>query len=141
MSADADTPVDVVCLVLIDAKDRIYATRRPPGKALGGLWEFPGGKVDPGETPRSALQREIFEELGIAIEVDAPLTPVIHHYSFGAVRLLPYFGRFLGEASAIQLHEHTEGRWLGLPEARLLDWAPADVPILAELESGRALPS
>jgi 8-oxo-dGTP diphosphatase len=135
----AGLPVmEVVCLVLRDARGRVLATRRPPGKSLGGLWEFPGGKVDPGEDPQDALRREIREELGFDVGALALLTPVAHTYPFAVIRLIPY----LSECSAhpdIRLHEHTALRWVSHEAAAALEWAPADLPVLAEL--GRSGPS
>lgn len=74
--------VTVVAVALLDADSRILLAQRPAGKHLGGLWEFPGGKVEPGETPEAALIREIREELGIDIRESclAPLTFVSHSY-------------------------------------------------------------
>lgn len=70
--------IHVVAGVITDARGRILLARRAPGRELAGLWEFPGGKVDPGETPEAALARELHEELGIEVEVGAPLMVVPH---------------------------------------------------------------
>ncbi|MGC2126303.1 MAG: (deoxy)nucleoside triphosphate pyrophosphohydrolase, partial [Methylovirgula sp.] len=72
----------VVAAALIDADDRVLIARRPEGKPLAGLWEFPGGKLDPGERPETALIRELAEELGIEVEEAclAPLTFASHTY-------------------------------------------------------------
>ena len=72
----------VVAVALVDADDRVLIAQRPPGKALAGLWEFPGGKLDPGERPEAALIRELDEELGIAVKEAclAPLTFASHTY-------------------------------------------------------------
>lgn len=70
--------IHVVAGVITDARGRILLARRAPGRELAGLWEFPGGKVDPGETPEAALARELDEELGIEVEVGAPLMVVPH---------------------------------------------------------------
>ncbi|TMV39138.1 (deoxy)nucleoside triphosphate pyrophosphohydrolase, partial [Thioclava sp. BHET1] len=72
----------VSAVALIDADGRILLAQRPPGKSLAGLWEFPGGKVEPGETPEAALIRELHEELGIQTQESclAPLTFASHSY-------------------------------------------------------------
>lgn len=129
--------IDVVCLVLQDAEGRVLATRRPPDKSLGGMWEFPGGKVEPGESAEDALRREIHEELGMEIGEISPLTDVTHHYDFGIIHLIPYLAS-VWESSIIHLSEHTEMKWILPAQAGLLDWAPADLPILEELTAADA---
>src|SRR5690606_3740097 len=86
--ADA-TPVatHVMAGVITDARGRVLLARRAPGRELAGLWEFPGGKVDPGETPDAALARELAEELGIEVEVGAPLIAVPHQAPSRLLRL------------------------------------------------------
>ena len=125
-------PITVTCLVLIDAQETILATQRPEGKALGGLWEFPGGKVEEGEDPEEALRREIREELCLELGELTPLEPVEHTYPFGTIRLLPYLSRCEARP-AIHLTEHTALRWLKLEEAGEIEWAPADLPVLDQL--------
>lgn len=126
--------VDVACLVLMDDADRLFVARRPPGRRLGGLWEFPGGKVDLGETIEEALRRELIEELGMEVGPLVAMDSVDYHYEFGSIRLWPMLARCAGnERPDYQLHEHTEARWVDGHEARLLDWAPADVPVLRAL--------
>jgi 8-oxo-dGTP diphosphatase len=123
--------IDVVCGVLMDPHGRVLACRRPTGKALAGLWEFPGGKVDPGESPEQALVRELREELAIRVEVGAAMSAVIWHYPWAVVRLLPFRCRLThGVPQAI---EHEELRWCDSAACGQLDWVPADLPVLAEL--------
>lgn len=94
-------------------------------------WEFPGGKIEPDETPQSALAREIKEELSVEINILQPLTSVKHDYKNKAIELIP----FLAEISSgnIYLTEHQEYRWLHRNELLQLDWAEADVPVVMEL--------
>jgi 8-oxo-dGTP diphosphatase len=125
--------LQVVCAVIEDDAGRILACRRPQGKSLGGLWEFPGGKIEEGESPAAALQRELREELSIEVDVGPPLQPVIWHYDFGTIQLLPFRCRILsGQPSPV---EHEEIRWCSQPDMDALQWAPADLPILDELRS------
>ncbi len=100
---------------------------------MGGKWEFPGGKVDPGESPQAALARELAEELGIAVEVGDALSTVIWTYERGTIRLHPFLCRMVsGELTAI---EHDDLRWCAPMDFGGLDWADADVPILDEIRS------
>ncbi|MES2658584.1 MAG: (deoxy)nucleoside triphosphate pyrophosphohydrolase [Verrucomicrobiota bacterium] len=122
---------EVVCGVIGNPEGQYLACLRPVDKHLGGLWEFPGGKVDPGESPEAALVRELREELAIDVEVGLPLQPVIWNYGERTIRLLPFYCRIIGgELHAV---EHEALRWC-LPEHfGDLRWADADIPILQEI--------
>ena len=123
--------IDVVCGVILDASGRYLACRRPQNKHLGGLWEFPGGKVDPGEAPEAALARELKEELEIEVEVGERLAEVRWKYDTATIRLIPFFCRIRsGEPVPV---EHTEIRWCAPHAFAELDWAPADLPVLDQL--------
>ncbi len=125
--------IDVVCGVIEDAEGNLLVCRRPPGKHLGGLWEFPGGKIDEGETATEALIRELREELHIGVTVGPPLQPVIWDYDTVSIRLIPYRCRIAsGEPSPV---EHDEIRWCPKNTAKTLQWAPADLPILREINA------
>ena len=124
--------LNVVCAVIQDQAGRVLAALRPPGKALAGQWEFPGGKIESGETAEAALGREIREELGCAIVVGAALTSVRHPSPHGLIVLWP-FRATLAEGAVPVAHEHSELRWVTAGEAAALDWAEADRPIVAEV--------
>ena len=127
--------IDVVCGVIEDELGRFLACLRPQGKHLGGLWEFPGGKVDPGESPEKALVRELMEELSVEIEVISPLTPVVWAYHELTIQLLPFRCRIL--RGKLHATEHEKLHWC-LPENfHDLQWAAADLPILRELAQSR----
>ncbi len=120
----------VAAVALIDEDNRVLLTRRPEGKSMAGLWEFPGGKVEPGETPEHALIREIREELGIDIRQAclAPLTFTSHSYEDFHL-LMPLFvcRRWDGEVTAL------EGQALAWVRAtKLGDYPmpPADLPLI-----------
>lgn len=125
--------IDVVCAIIENTEGEILATRRPPDKSLGGMWEFPGGKLDDDESPEAALIREIEEELGIHINVGKKLPSSEWDYGTFQIRLIPF--RATIARAEIDLREHTEARWLRLEELRDLDWAPADVPVVEYLVS------
>ena len=122
--------IDVVAGLILDSRGQLLACRRPEGKHLGGKWEFPGGKVEPRETPQSALIRELKEELEITIAIERPLSAVIHDYGRGPIQLIP-FPCTIPEGKPYP-HEHSELRWCSPVELPALDWAAADLPILAE---------
>lgn len=126
--------ITVSCLILLDSQNAFLATQRPPHKSLGGLWEFPGGKVEKGESPEEALRRELREELHLSVDSLIPLTPVAHHYDFGSIRLIPFLAR-CEHRPALELVEHSAACWANSESANSLEWAPADLPILAELLS------
>jgi 8-oxo-dGTP diphosphatase len=127
--------LEVVCGIIKSPNGKILACRRGLNRHLGGLWEFPGGKVDPGETPQEALARELLEELGITVSVGEPLTAVVE-WTDGAVsiRLSGFFCEIIqGEPVA---HEHEEIRWCEAADLRGLEWANADIPLVDELADG-----
>ncbi len=123
----------VVAAALIDADNRVLLAQRPAGKSMAGLWEFPGGKVRPGETPEAALIRELKEELGIEVSPPclAPLTFASHAYD-GFHLLMPLYAcrKWRGFVQPL------EGQQLAWVEKqRLRDFAmpPADEPLVAHL--------
>ncbi len=128
--------MNVVCGVIENASGQILACLRPAGKHLGGMWEFPGGKIDPGESPEAALVRELREELTVEVKVGVALTPVIWIYEDKTIRLLPFRCKIIG--GELQAVEHEELRWCSPENSRELAWAAADVPILREISAASA---
>ena len=94
---------------------------------------MPGGKIDAGETPEEALVRELREELGIEVEVGLPFEPVSWQYENGGIRLLSYACEIRSGELTVMSHERIA--WVGLDELEGLEWAPADVPVLAQIEA------
>ena len=125
----------LVCAVaLIDADGRVLMARRPEGKTLSGLWEFPGGKVEQGERPEEALIRELKEELGINVEHSclAPLTFASHTYpDFHLLMPLYVCRRWKGIPQAL---EGQELKWVRAKDLRALPMPPADLPLIPHLE-------
>jgi len=124
----------VSAVALIDADGRVLLAQRPEGKAMAGLWEFPGGKIEADETPEDALIRELHEELGISTVTSclAPLAFASHDYPENHLILLLYAcRRWQGEPV------HQEGgqvAWVRAPRLRDYPMPPADLPLISMLQ-------
>ncbi|AEJ18230.1 8-oxo-dGTP diphosphatase MutT [Gracilinema caldarium] len=117
-------------VILHDGK--VLIAQRALDKKLAGKWEFPGGKIEPGETPEACLIREIQEELGVTIEVERFFTETEYHYDTEAIRLLAYIARWID--GNFQLTAHSQIQWVTPSELESYDFAPADVPIVKKLK-------
>lgn len=110
----------------------VLCAQRGASGALPGLWEFPGGKIESGESPRGALKREIAEELHCRVIVGDEVTTTTHEYEFAIVTLTTFYCELVeGEP---ELSEHQSVVWLHPAELRTLVWAPADIPALGFIE-------
>jgi len=112
----------------------VLAARRGPQQRQAGLWELPGGKVEPGESDGRALERELAEELGIRVEVGRMLAENVHHYPDLTIRLVA-LAATLPPDQQPQAREHDALRWLGPEAVHSLDWAPADIPLLDAVQA------
>ena len=137
-AADHPTPglptVLVSAVVLVDADGRVLLAQRPEGKSMAGLWEFPGGKVEAGETPEAALIRELGEELAIdtAESCLAPLSFVSHAYDDFHLLMLVYVCRkWKGTPQPVEGGELT---WTRAARLRDYDMPPADLPLIAVIQ-------
>lgn len=123
----------VAAVALIDVDGRVLIAQRPAGKSMAGLWEFPGGKVEPGETPERALIRELKEELGIDVTEAclAPLTFASHAYDDFHL-LMPLYAcrRWVGY---VQPHEHADVKWVYPQELKTYPMPPADEPLITAI--------
>jgi len=119
--------IEVVAAVMIRG-GRVFCARRAEGGETGGKWEFPGGKIEPGETPEVALAREIREEFGAEIAVGDRILTSRHRYASFSIALHAYGAALVaGELLPV---EHADARWLGRGELGSVDWAAADLPIV-----------
>jgi len=124
----------VAAVALIDADGRVLLSQRPEGKTLAGLWEFPGGKIETGERPETALIRELKEELGIDVAESclAPLTFASHAYSdFHLLMPLYVCRRWKGQVQAM---EGQSLKWVRAKDMRSYPMPPADLPLIPHLE-------
>jgi 8-oxo-dGTP diphosphatase len=126
----APVPVPVVCAV-IEQAGLVLIARRPPHKLLPLKWEFPGGKVEPGESPAAAIIREICEELGSIITVNRALPPFTHDYKTVVIEMIPFVCALAPGTSMPRPHEHTALAWVPPAELPAYDLAAADWPVVA----------
>ena len=128
-------PIKTVHVVaaIIQKGDKIFATQRGYGDFKDG-WEFPGGKIEPGETPQEALAREIKEELSADITVGDLLTTVETDYPDFHLSMACYFCE-LKEGSEMTLLEHEAAKWLSLDELDTVAWLPADVEVVKNIKA------
>jgi len=120
---------DVVCAI-IERDGAFLITQRAEGRRLALKWEFPGGKVEKGETPAEALHRELREELGVKVAITRPLTPVVHAYEDFSLRLIPFLCTLLSGEPV--LHEHRALAWISPAAIDAYDFPEADLPVLDE---------
>ena len=126
----SDMPLLVTAAIVVQ-NGKILLTRRPQDKRHPGMWEFPGGKVDPGESPEEALRRELFEELGVAAAVDRIFEVVHYRYEWGAVLILAYSCTIVsGPLKNLGVAEHL---WVLPGELPHFEILPADQPIVDRL--------
>lgn len=123
--------INVVGAVILKDGEVLCAQRGYEG-SLPGMWEFPGGKIEAGETPRDALQREIDEELICQVSVGDEVVSTTHEYDFGIVTLTTFYCELVGGTP--QLTEHAAVRWLAPADLFELEWAPADVPAVEKIK-------
>lgn len=125
--------VYVVAVALVDRDGRVLLAQRPPGKKMAGLWEFPGGKIEPGETPEHALCRELHEELGIDTKASclAPLTFASHSYDDFHL-FMPVFVCRVWQG-AVTSKEGQSFAWVYPKDFNKYPMPPADVPLISVL--------
>ena len=126
--------VDVVGAVIANEQGEILCAQRSGTMAQPGLWEFPGGKIEPGESPAESLKREIREELRCEIEVGDLVADITYPYPHLTVRLITYRARLVSGSPPPA--EHARLAWLPVTELGGLDWAPADIPTVERLQRG-----
>ncbi|MBI1221126.1 MAG: NUDIX domain-containing protein [Bacteroidetes bacterium] len=120
----------VVCAIVVH-EGKVLAVKKAAHQSYAGKWEFPGGKVEAGESDKQALKREIIEELKVEIIANMRLDTVFYEENSRIIELRPYICEIsLGD---VTLQEHAALNWASISELEQLDWAPADIPVMKEV--------
>lgn len=122
--------IHVVGAVIVE-NGKILCAQRGETKALPLKWEFPGGKIEKGESPQEALRREIIEEVHCKIEIGEQIEYTSYEYDFGIVHLTTFYCKLIEGTPT--LTEHVSIKWLTPNELASLDWAPADIPAIEKI--------
>ena len=119
-----------VACAIIEQNGTALAAQRSAAMSLPLKWEFPGGKIESGETAEECLIRELREELGVSVFIGSALTPATHSYPDFTVTLYPYTCRLTG--GTVTMYEHHALKWVEPQQMPELDWAAADLPVIRE---------
>lgn len=122
-----------VTAAVLEKGGRILLARRKPGAALAGKWEFPGGKLEPGETPQVCLRRELAEEFGVDTEIGAFVCSSVFEYKHAKIELLVYRARHV--AGDFKPVDHDQLAWVTLADLDKYDLSSADIPVIAALRA------
>ncbi len=118
--------IKVVCGIIFK-EDKIFLCRRNANKSLAGYWEFPGGKIEPGEAEKDALSRELYEELGMKVNVLQYYKTVVHPYEKFTIELIAYICQF--QEANYKLTDHDKYEWVYKEDLTKWNLAPADIPL------------
>lgn len=118
---------------IVERDGAVFAARRNIDRSAGGLWEFPGGKIDPGESPEAALRRELQEELNVEVTVGPLVDRSLSDVGSTRIELSCYAAQFVGE-DPYSSSDHDAMQWVPLPKLSTLQWAPGDIPLLESLQ-------
>ncbi|GMK38538.1 NUDIX hydrolase [Paenibacillus sp. CCS19] len=129
--------IEVAAAIIENAEGKLLIARRRAGKSQAGMWEFPGGKIEPGESPEGCLRRELREEMQIEVEPYAYYGVNDHHYGSAHIRLFAYRARYV--SGEIILTDHDAYRWAAAEELHAYTFAPADISFVESLASSGIL--
>jgi len=122
--------IPVTCALILNETGQILVVQRSRSMKPPLKWEFPGGKIEAGETPEACLIREIQEELNVTIEILEPRRSHVYHYPALSIQLMPFIARIV--SGQIVLQEHAQFQWVDKLTLSQLDWAEADIPIVQD---------
>ena len=123
----------MVTAALIKRNNKILIAQRRNAGRFANKWEFPGGKIDPGETPQEALHRELQEELGLNVSIGTLFSDTLYPYEHGQIRQFTYWVEFTGTPDDIHLLEHQSIAWVTPDEISQYDFAGADIAVFEKL--------
>ena len=122
-----------VTAAVLKKEGKYLIAKRKKNDILGGLWEFPGGKIEEGETAEECLKREIKEELNIIVEVNELILSKIHKYPRGYFELIAFKVKYI--SGKIILNEHDDYKWVTYKQLKMYNFSPADIPIIDKLKN------
>ncbi|MCK4764829.1 MAG: 8-oxo-dGTP diphosphatase MutT [Candidatus Aminicenantes bacterium] len=125
-------PIQVTAAVIIQNR-KILIAQRKKDRHMGLKWEFPGGKIRPGETPEACLVRELQEEFSIETQIRQFFLRSVHHYHDKSIELISFLVEY--KAGKFELHDHEEIKWISRDELKNYDFAAADLPIVEKLST------
>ena len=129
-----DATIIRVTAAILARNRRVLIARRRPGGRQPNLWEFPGGKIEPGESPEDCLRREMKEEFSIDASIGEYLGASLYRYDFGVIELMAF--RAVWEKGAMRLRDHGAIRWAAPEELATVRFSPADIPFAEKIVSG-----
>ncbi len=124
--------IKVTCGIIFNDEGKVFLCRRKPEKSQGGLWEFPGGKVEPGESYEDCLKRELLEELDLEVKVKEHFKTVQHDYETFQGELIAFTCHFV--RCSYMMIDHDRYEWVGISDVVRKELAPADIPIAQILQ-------
>jgi 8-oxo-dGTP diphosphatase len=125
----------MVTAAILEKEGRFIIAQRKSSDHLSGKWEFPGGKIEYGETPEECLARELKEEFNIDVTIGEFLGSNVHHYDHISIELMAYRASWIG--GAITMNDHKAYRWVTVDQLSKFDFAPADIPFVKMLRRGQ----
>lgn len=123
--------MQTVTAAILIREDKVFIGQRKAGKRMAHLWEFPGGKLEHGETPEDCLSREMKEEFGVQVAVREFFGESVYHYEYGSIRLLAFLVDWTG--GEMSLLDHQDCRWVSFGDLERYDFVPADIPFVQRL--------
>ncbi len=124
--------MDVVVAIIVNTEGKTLIAKRKQGKLMGGCWEFPGGKTEPGETIEHSVMRELKEEMDIDVSVGETIAEIDYHYDWGEVHLIALQTDIIG--GKIKLLDHDEMAWVTMDQMSEYGITPADEPLIEEIK-------